>query len=95
MKHKTEFPDGIPLSPIDSSGNLLALGIPVIIQSVESCAHNLPEDAQLRLRKLVGRAKMILEIDKYGFLWFDSEDDDASTSFCLFPKEVCLADSKH
>ena len=95
MTRKTEFPDGFPLSPNDAGGNLLALGIPVLIQSVESCAHDLPEEDQLRLRRLVGRARTILEIDEYGFLWFDSEDDDASANFCLFPKEVCVTGTRH
>ena len=79
-----------PPSPLDFAGNVLTVGTRVVIQTVESCAHDLPEDDQLRLRALVGKVRSILEIDQFGFIWFDSEDSEVSASFCQQPVEVLL-----
>ena len=81
---------GPPTAVLDLAGNVLIVGMRVVIRTVESCAHDLPDDDQMRLRALAGQVRQILEIDQFGFVWFDSEESEASASFCLQPVEVLL-----
>jgi hypothetical protein len=83
-----KLPPGFPLAPKDESGCLIVVGAKVRIVSVTSCARELPREDQARLRSYEGTTFQVLEIDRYGFIWFGA--DGGSANFCLKPEEVAV-----
>jgi hypothetical protein len=55
---------------------------------VASCARGLPREDQARLRSYEGKTFEVLEIDRYGMIWFGAEGGGAS--FSLKPEEVAI-----
>ncbi len=53
-----------------------------------SCAKWLPAEDQHRLRSYEGHTFTVLEIDRYGMVWFGSEG--GGPSFSLRPEEVAV-----
>jgi hypothetical protein len=49
----------------------------------------LPPDDQKRLRAYEGQVLNVLEIDRYGMIWFGS-DGGSSPDFSLRPEEVTV-----
>lgn len=83
-----KLPPGFPLAPIDESGRPIAVGAKVRIVSVNSCAHGLPAEDQARLKSYEGKVLQVLEIDRYGMLWFGT--DGGNNNFSLKPREVAV-----
>ncbi len=83
------LPPGFPLAPVDSAGRAIEVGTKVRIESVASCARGLPQEDQRRLRSYVGQVFEILEIDRYGMIWFGA--DGGSANFSLRPNEGAVA----
>lgn len=83
------LPPGFPLPALDSSGRPIRLGAKVRIESVASCARGLPKEDQARLRSYEGKIFEVLEIDRYGMVWFGV--DGGSASFSLKPGELAVA----
>ena len=83
-----KLPPGFPLSPVDESGRPIAVGAKVRIVSVASCARGLPREDQVRLRSYEGKTFQVLEIDRYGMVWFGA--DDGGGNFSLKPEEVAV-----
>ena len=83
------LPPGFPLPALDSSGRPIRVGAKVRIESVASCARGLPEEEQARLRSYEGKIFEVLEIDRYGMVWFGV--DGGSASFSLKPGELAVA----
>jgi hypothetical protein len=83
-----KLPPGFPLTPADESGRPIAVGANVRIVSVASCARGLPREDQARLRSYEGKTFQVLEIDRYGMIWFGA--DGAGASFSLKPEEVAI-----
>ena len=82
------LPPGFPLRSVDSSGRSIQVGAKVRIESVASCARGLPPEDQVRLRSYEGKIFEVLEIDRYGMIWFGA--DGGSANFCLKPNEVAV-----
>lgn len=82
------LPPGFPLAPVDSSGQAINVGAKVRIESVASCARGLPREDQARLNSYVGKVFEVLEIDRYGMIWFGG--DGGSANFSLKPSEVVV-----
>ena len=82
------LPPGFPLAAMDSSGKPILAGAKVRIESVASCARGLPQEDQARLKSYEGKVFQVLEIDRYGMLWFGA--DGGSASFSLKPSEVTV-----
>jgi hypothetical protein len=82
------LPRKFPLPPLDRKGGVLARGDKVLVLTVESCAHDLLAEDQARLRSVVGQIRTVIEFDESGFVWLDSEPEDNSANFCLFPDDV-------
>jgi hypothetical protein len=80
------LPPGFPLPSVDKSGLAISVGAKVRILSVASGASALPREDQLRLSAHVGKILEVLEIDRYGMLWFGSEG--GGSNFSLKPGEV-------
>jgi hypothetical protein len=80
------LPPGFPLAPVDKSGQAISVGAKVRIVSVASGASGLPREDQIRLSSHVGKVLEVLEIDRYGMLWFGSVGGGAN--FSLKPVEV-------
>jgi hypothetical protein len=80
------LPPGFPLPSVDRAGRPIRAGAKVRILSVSSCARGLPEKDQTRLRSYEGQLFEVLEIDRYGMVWFDSEGGTAN--FSLRPEEI-------
>jgi hypothetical protein len=83
-----DMPEGFPLTPVDQSGQHLAVGDVVRVLAVESCARGLPQTDQEHLRSIVGERRTIMEIDAYGFVWLSFTSSYPQADFCLFPNEV-------
>ena len=73
---------------MDSSGRPIRVGAKVRIESVASCARGLPQEDQARLKSYVGKIFEVLEIDRYGMIWFGA--DGGSANFSLKPTEVAV-----
>jgi hypothetical protein len=87
---RERLPPGFPLASVDSAGRTIEVGAQVRIVSVRSCANGLPPDDQKRLRAYEGQVLNVLEIDRYGMIWFGS-DGGNSPDFSLRPEEVTVA----
>ena len=83
-----KLPPGFPLAAVDESGRPIVVGAMVRIVSVASCAQGLPPEDQARLRSHEGKELQVLEIDRYGMIWFGS--DEGSGRFSLKPREVAV-----
>jgi hypothetical protein len=83
-----KLPPGFPLAAVDESGRPIAVGAKVRIVSVASCAHGLPREDQVRLKSYEGKEFPVLEIDRYGMIWFGS--DGGGSNFSLKPGEVAV-----
>jgi hypothetical protein len=82
------LPPGFPLPAVDKSGRAIAVGAKVRILSVASCVSGLPREDQIRLSAYVGKVLEVLEIDRYGMLWFGPEE--GGSKFSLKPSEVAV-----
>jgi hypothetical protein len=82
------LPPGFPLPSVDSSGRPIRVGAKVRIESVASCARGLPQEDQVRLKSYEGKIFEVLEIDRYGMVWFGA--DEGSANFSLKPREVTV-----
>jgi hypothetical protein len=82
------LPPGFPLAPVDNAGRAIQVGAKVRIESVASCARGLPREDQLRLKSYEGQIFEVLEIDRYGMIWFGANGDSAN--FSLRPNEVVV-----
>jgi hypothetical protein len=80
-----------PLPPQDAHGRAIVVGSTVKIQSVESCATELPHEDQKRLRSMVGSRRSVVQFDRYGFVWLSFSETECGADFCLSPGEVSLA----
>ena len=83
------LPPGFPLVSVDSAGRAIQAGAQVRIVSVRSCANGLPAEDQKRLRSYEGQVLNVLEIDRYGMIWFGS-DGGSTPDFSLRPEEVTV-----
>ena len=83
-----KLPPGFPLPSVDGSGRAIKVGAKVRIESVASCARGLPREDQVRLKSYEGKIFQVLEIDRYGMLWFAA--DSGSANFSLKPSEVAV-----
>ena len=83
-----KLPPGFPLAAVDETGRPIVVGAKVRIVSVSSCAHGLPPEAQARLKSYEGKVFEVLEIDRYGMIWFRS--DGGTGNFSLKPREVAV-----
>ena len=77
--------------PVDGAGRKLSIGDRVVIRSVESCLTKLTDAERLRLRALVGMERLVVDLDRFGFVWFSFSAADDSADFCLSPKDVARA----
>jgi hypothetical protein len=59
----------------------------VRIVSVASCIRELTADDQRRLKSYEGQVFDVLEIDRYGMIWFGA-DGGTSVDFSLRPEEL-------
>jgi len=82
------LPPGFPLPSVDKSGRPIQVGAKVRIESVASCARGLPREDQVRLKSYEGKIFEVLEIDRYGMIWFGA--DGGSANFSLKPSEVAV-----
>jgi hypothetical protein len=82
------LPPGFPLASVDSTGRAIQIGAKVRIESVASCARGLPREDQVRLQSYEGKIFEVLEIDRYGMIWFGADGGDAN--FSLRPSEVAV-----
>ena len=85
---KRKLPPGFPLASVDESGRPIAVGAKVRIVSVASCVRELPGEDQARLRSYEGKTFQVLEIDRYGMIWFGG--DGGGSNFSLKPEEVAV-----
>jgi hypothetical protein len=83
------LPPGFPLPSVDKEGRAIKAGTKVRILSVQSCARGLPAEDQARLRSYEGQVFDVLQIDRYGMVWFGSEGS-SSPSFSLRPEEIAV-----
>ncbi len=83
------LPPGFPLPSVDKAGRAIRAGAQVRIDSVRSCAKGLPDEDRQRLRSYEGRVLNVLEIDRYGMIWFGF-DGSSSPGFSLRPEEVSV-----
>ena len=82
------LPPGFPLPSVDNSGRPIRVGAKVRIESVASCARGLPPEDQVRLKSYEGNIFEVLEIDRYGMVWFRA--DGGRGNFSLRPGEVAV-----
>jgi hypothetical protein len=83
-----KLPPGFPLAAVDETGRPIVVGAKVRIVSVASCAHGLPPEDQARLKSYEGKVFQVLEIDRYGMIWFRSDGEIGN--FSLKPREVAV-----
>ena len=83
-----KLPPGFPLAAVDEDGRPIVVGAKVRIVSVASCLSGLPPEDRARLRSYEGRTFEVLEIDRYGMLWFRA--DEGGGNFSLKPAEVAV-----
>ena len=78
-----------PMEPLDSHGNAVALGANVRIPSPPDwLARDLPAEEVARLKAVECSVMRVLEIDKFGYLWFGTNNE--GRWFCLRPEEVVV-----
>jgi hypothetical protein len=80
------LPPGFPLAPFDNHGRPIQVGAKVRILSVASAASSLTSEERARLRSYEGQTFEVLQIDRYGMLWFGS--DGRTADFSVKPVEV-------
>jgi hypothetical protein len=85
--HKS-LPPGFPLPAVDRAGRAITVGAKVRIMSVRSCAMGLPTEEQDRLKSYEGKTFEVLEIDRYGMVWFGTEG--SGPNFSLRPEEIAV-----
>jgi len=83
------LPPGFPLPAVDNAGRPIVVGSKVRILSVRSCARGLPVEDQARLRSYEGQMFDVLEIDRYGMVWFEAEGS-GKPDFSLRPDEIAV-----
>ena len=83
-----KLPPGFPLAAVDESGRPIVVGAKVRIVSVTSSAHGLPPEDRARLKSCEGQVFEVLEIDRYGMIWFGA--DGGGSNFSLKPEEVAV-----
>jgi hypothetical protein len=88
-RHEKPLPPGFPLPSVDPAGRVILVGAQVRIVSVRSCARGLPVGDQERLRSYEGKILTVLEIDRYGMIWFGS-DGSSTPNFSLRPEEIIV-----
>ena len=76
------------MASVDESGRPIAVGAKVRIVSVASCVRELPREDHARLRSYEGKTFQVLEIDRYGMIWFGG--DGGGSNFSLKPEEVAV-----
>lgn len=87
-----KYPEGFPLEPNDSEGNVLKEGDNVkILHIPDWLIHDLEEDAQKAIKSCKGQIMTIYEVDDYGYMWvekptLETEDTYESHSFSMEPK---------
>lgn len=82
-----------PAPYIDKEGTPISVGLNAIIPAMPSwLLADLPTDDVIALRQLEGTVMSIVEIDKYGYVWFGTNGKD-SRWFCLRQEEVILQDA--
>jgi hypothetical protein len=75
------------LKPIDAHGTVVALGAHVRISRLPGwLVHDLPGEDVARLQAVKGSVMQVLEIDKFGYLWFGV--NNRGRWFCLRPGEI-------
>jgi hypothetical protein len=83
-----KLPPGFPLAAVDESGRTIVVGANVRIVSVASGVQGLPAQDQARLRSYEGKEFQVLDIDRYGMVWFAM--DGGTSNFSLKPREVAV-----
>ena len=83
-----KLPPGFPLAAVDDSGNAIVVGAKVRIVSVASSVQGRPAQDQARLRSYEGKEFQVLDIDRYGMVWFAV--DGGTSNFSLKPREVVV-----
>jgi hypothetical protein len=83
------LPPGFPLASVDKEGRAISAGAKVKILSVQSCARGLPAEEQARLRSYEGQILDVVEIDRYGMVWFGS-GGSSRPDFSLRPEEIAV-----
>ena len=83
-----KLPPGFPLAAVDESGRPIVVGTKVRIVSVASSLQGAAPEDQARLRSYEGQTFPVLEIDRYGMLWFGPGGGPAN--FSLKPREVAV-----
>jgi hypothetical protein len=81
----------VPLALVDAGGQALGVDCLVTVLSVASCARGLPTEDQDRLGSIVGQARRVIRLDKFGFVWLSFDTNERSDDFCLLPSEVQVA----
>jgi hypothetical protein len=81
------LPPGYPLPAVDKAGRPIVVGAKVRVLSVRSGTRGLPDEDQKRLRSYEGQTFDVLEIDRYGMVWFGS-DGSTTPNFSLRPEEI-------
>ena len=82
------LPPGFPLAAVDRTGRALKVGAKVRIESVASCVASLAPEEQVRVKSYEGKVFEVLQIDRYGMLWFGTES--GNPTFSLRPGEVAV-----
>lgn len=83
-----KLPPGFPLAAVDESGNAIVVGAKVRVVSVASSVQGLPAQDQARLRSYEGKELQVLDIDRYGMVWFAV--DGGTSNFSLKPRELAV-----
>jgi hypothetical protein len=83
-----KLPPGFPLAAVDESGRAIVVGAKVRIVSVSSCMQGQPPEDQARLKSYEGKVFEVLEIDRYGMVWFTPEGGRGN--FSLRPRELAV-----
>lgn len=74
--------------PVEPAGRPVEPGCIVRVLSVASCARELPEEDQVRLRHIVGQLRPVAKIDGFGFVWLSFDEGCARDDLCLMAAEV-------
>jgi hypothetical protein len=88
LRNGADTRPGFPLPSVDAGGKPIHVGAKVRINTVASWARGLPEKDHPRLRSYEGQSFQVLDIDRFGFVWFRAED--GGRKFCLMPNEVSV-----
>ncbi len=73
---------------IDKNGKIIIVGAMAKIPKMPKwLIHDLPPEDVDALKNVEGAIKKIVEIDKYGSIWFGAEDSNIGW-FCLKPDEI-------